>query len=102
MVKPPLGLVWIVRDEKTIIPMLVTKDGLWMFATKEAAKKMVGVLTKFVLLMSGILRYFRNWERSKLLTRRSLVSERYGRDTRHASQGQYEQYRNGKAFDEIG
>jgi hypothetical protein len=35
----PLGLVGIVRDEKTIIPMHVTKEGLWMFATKEIAKK---------------------------------------------------------------
>jgi lysophospholipase L1-like esterase len=39
LVEPPLGLVGIMRDTKTIIPVLVTKDGLWMFATKEIARK---------------------------------------------------------------
>lgn len=39
MVEPPLGLVGIMRETKTIIPILVTKDGLWMFSTKEIARK---------------------------------------------------------------
>jgi hypothetical protein len=39
MVESPLGLVGIVRDAKTVLPMLVTKDGLWMFSTKEIARK---------------------------------------------------------------
>ncbi len=39
MVESPLGLVGIVRDTKTVLPMLATKDGLWMFSTKEIARK---------------------------------------------------------------
>jgi lysophospholipase L1-like esterase len=39
MVESPRGLVGIVRDAKTVLPMLVTKDGVWMFSTKEIANK---------------------------------------------------------------
>jgi hypothetical protein len=39
MVKPPLGLVGVATGAKTVIPLLVTKDGLWEFVSKEIVTK---------------------------------------------------------------
>lgn len=39
MVEPPLGLVGIMREAERIFPVLVTKDGIWMFSTTEIARK---------------------------------------------------------------
>lgn len=39
MVESPRGLVGIARDAKTVLLVLVTKEGLWMFSTKEIARK---------------------------------------------------------------